>query len=83
MAPGILLLRAAPLLASTSFGTATICEKVYFRPFATPKADNLRPQANRLLAAHVRAFTKPAVSITLSLFPLGIAAGLLNVLRRG
>ncbi|KAI1077063.1 hypothetical protein F5B20DRAFT_553105 [Whalleya microplaca] len=82
MSSGTILLRAAPLLASTAYLTGTTCEEVYFRPFGSPRS-SLRPQANRLVAAHFNAMYKPAVSITLTLYPLAIGTAVGNLVVGG
>ncbi|KAI1416805.1 hypothetical protein F5Y13DRAFT_100747 [Hypoxylon sp. FL1857] len=78
---GLILLRAAPLLASTSSITMTICEEVYFRPFGTPQA-SLRPQANRLLRAHVNSFGPYSMALTASLYSLSIGTAIANLAFR-
>ncbi|KAI0007056.1 hypothetical protein F4779DRAFT_593484 [Xylariaceae sp. FL0662B] len=82
MSSSATLLHVSPLLASTAYLTTTVCEEVYFRPFGSPKAD-LRPQANRLVASHFNALFKPAVSITLTLYPLAVGAAAGNLVVRG
>ena len=76
------LLRATPALFSAAAVTMTLCEDVFFRPFGKPQAA-LRPQANRLLNAHVVAFMSRAMSMTAVFYFGGIGAGAANLRWRG
>ncbi|RYP11484.1 hypothetical protein DL764_000007 [Monosporascus ibericus] len=79
--PGLSLLRVAPLLSSTASLSMTLCEEVYFRPFGTPAA-SLRPQANRLLRAHVKSFGVYSMAMTLSFYSLSIGTAIANLTVR-
>lgn len=76
------LLRATPALLSAAAVTMTLCEDVFFRPFGRPQAA-LRPQANRLLSAHVVAFASRGMSMTAIFYFGGIGAGAANLRWRG
>ena len=74
------LLRATPALLSAAAVSMTLCEDVFFRPFGKPQAA-LRPQANRLLRAHVAAFATRGMSMTATFYLGDIAVGTANLMR--
>ncbi|KAI0180163.1 hypothetical protein GGR52DRAFT_230194 [Hypoxylon sp. FL1284] len=78
---GLILLRASPLLSSTSSLTMAICEEMYFRPFGSPQT-GLRPQANRLLRAHVKSFGLYSSALTVTLYSLSIGTAVVNLALR-
>ncbi|KAI0880037.1 uncharacterized protein GGS22DRAFT_100281 [Annulohypoxylon maeteangense] len=80
--PGLALLRAAPLLSSTSYITFTLSEDIYLRPFGNFRSD-LRPEANRLIPAYKARWFPPALAMIFVLYPLSIGTSIANLLLRG
>ncbi|KAI0010867.1 hypothetical protein F4779DRAFT_575760 [Xylariaceae sp. FL0662B] len=80
MSSGLPLLRAVPFLASTSALTFTVSEDLFMRAL---KVDpQLRPHANRILPAHVRAWLPGALAVVFGTHPLAIAAASANLCIR-
>ncbi|KAK7752936.1 hypothetical protein SLS62_005095 [Diatrype stigma] len=76
------LLRVAPLLASTSYVTYTVAEDLYLRPWGNLRSD-LRAEANRLIPAYKDRWFPPSVAMVLTLYPLGIATAIANLVVEG
>lgn len=79
---GLMLLRVAPLLTSTSHLTYTISEDLYLRPFGSLRPD-LRSEANRLIPAYRDRWFPRSLVVIFTLYPLGIAAAVANLVVEG
>ncbi|KAI1387019.1 uncharacterized protein F4822DRAFT_411896 [Hypoxylon trugodes] len=79
----LILLRAAPFLASTSYVTYTVAEDLYLRPFGNFRPD-LREQANQIIPAYRDRWFPPSLAVIFTLYPLGIGTAITNlVIRKG
>ncbi|KAI0009065.1 hypothetical protein F4779DRAFT_618043 [Xylariaceae sp. FL0662B] len=82
MATNLILLRAAPLLASTSYVTFTVSEDIYTRPLGSFRPD-LRPEANRLIPAYKDRWFPPGLAVIFTLYPLAISTAVANLSAPG
>ncbi|KAH9904828.1 hypothetical protein F4778DRAFT_47872 [Xylariomycetidae sp. FL2044] len=79
----ILLLRAAPLLFSTSYVTFKYCEDTFLRPFGTSSPASLGVRANRLLPAYHRWWFPQALPAVVVTFSLASVTAVLNITGEG
>ncbi|KAI1078626.1 hypothetical protein F5B20DRAFT_546756 [Whalleya microplaca] len=79
--PGLLLLRAAPLLASTSYVTFTVAEDIYLRPWGSFRPD-LRAPANAVIPAFMDRWQPPGLAMIFVLYPAGIATAIANLVSK-
>ncbi|KAI2465481.1 hypothetical protein F4781DRAFT_22884 [Annulohypoxylon bovei var. microspora] len=81
MPAGLILLRVAPLLASSSYITFTVSEDIYLRPFGAFRPD-LRLQANRIIPAYKDRWFPPSLAVIFIMYPLGIGTAVANLVSR-
>ncbi|KAI1176463.1 hypothetical protein F4777DRAFT_268565 [Nemania sp. FL0916] len=82
MAAGLMILRIAPLLASTACVTYTGAEDIYLRPFGNFRSD-LRREANLIVPAYKDRWFPPSLAVIFTLYPLAIGTAIANVLTEG
>ncbi|KAI1733998.1 hypothetical protein F4680DRAFT_439709 [Xylaria scruposa] len=82
MAIGLMILRIAPLLASTACVTYTGAEDLYLRPFGNFRPD-LRAEANRIIPEYKDRWFPPSLAVILTFYPLAICTGITNTLVKG
>ncbi|KAI0530235.1 hypothetical protein GGR58DRAFT_524887 [Xylaria digitata] len=82
MAAGLMILRIAPLLASTACVTYTGAEDLYLRPFGNFRPD-LRAEANRIIPEYKDRWFPPSLAVILTFYPLAICTAIANVLVKG
>ncbi|KAI0867243.1 hypothetical protein GGS24DRAFT_486249 [Hypoxylon argillaceum] len=82
MAAGLMILRIAPLLASTVCVTYTVAEDIYLRPFGNFRSD-LRAEANRIIPGYKDRWFPPSLAVILIFYPLAICTAVTNVLVKG
>ncbi|KAI3337160.1 hypothetical protein HD806DRAFT_475864 [Xylariaceae sp. AK1471] len=82
MAAGLMILRIAPLLASTACVTYTGAEDLYLRPFGNFRSD-LRAEANLIVPVYKDRWFPPSMAVIFTLYPLAIGIAITNVLTEG
>ncbi|KAI1420995.1 hypothetical protein F5Y12DRAFT_770330 [Xylaria sp. FL1777] len=82
MAAGLMILRIAPLLASTACVTYTGAEDLYLRPFGDFRSD-LRAEADLVIPAYKDRWFPPSLAVIFILYPLAIGTAVTNVFVDG
>ncbi|KAI0197468.1 hypothetical protein F4808DRAFT_295144 [Astrocystis sublimbata] len=82
MAAQLMILRIAPLLASTSCVTYTIAEDLYLRPFGNFRPD-LRVEANRIIPEYKDRWFPPSLAVIFTVYPVAICTAIANVWVNG